>query len=372
LEKNMSPNNSPHLAFLDGWRGLAIVVVLVAHFQSNTLAWMGNLGVQLFFVLSGYLMGGLLFIKEVPLKDFFARRFTRVFPTFFVFIAAMAIYAMTLQPKLYAVPISEFLSTLAFARTYFPAEISISSGDWPIGHMWSLNVEEHSYILLGAGALLVRSLRQHGAALVFLWLSVLVVLFFTVYYPMHHPDGASAWHRRSEAAALGLLAAAAYRTTAASPSFGWTRNTPPALPLLSFVVAILCFWLNSRGGRFSGPILQYTLAPLLLAYSMNHLAQAPDVIRQALSSRVLCWFGTCSFSLYLWQQPFYYVHARFGMPIAPALIGALACGALSFYCLENPLRQYLNNQWRLRQQKKLVVCSDPVREPVPEDLLNAR
>lgn len=354
----MNPNSSPHLAYLDGWRGLAIIVVLFAHFQSDTFKWAGNLGVQLFFVLSGYLMGGLLFIKEVPLKDFFARRFSRILPTFIVFVTLMAIYAATLQPVRYLVPMDEFLSTLAFARTYFPAHTSINAGTWQIGHMWSLNVEEHSYVLLAIGALIVRMSGRNRLALIFLWLSVLLALFFTLYYPMHHPDGATPWHRRSEAAALGLLASAAYRVTLSRSTIDWLTVRRPALPIISLVVAVSCYWIYARQGSIS-PTLKYTVAPLLLAYSINHLDQAHGAIRRALSSKVLCWFGTCSFSLYLWQQPFYYAHGKSGLPLAPALVGALACGAASFYFLENPLRLYLNNKWTSRKNKNLIPASIP-------------
>jgi peptidoglycan/LPS O-acetylase OafA/YrhL len=348
----MNSSTSPHLAYLDGWRGLAIVVVLFAHFQHEYFKWAGNLGVQLFFVLSGYLMGGLLFIKEVPLRDFFARRFSRILPTFLVFVTLMAIYAATLQKKPYLVPFDEFLATLVFARTYFPADISINAGTWQIGHMWSLNVEEHSYVLLALGALIVRTLGRKNLALIFLWLSVLAALFFTLYYPTHQPDGASPWHRRSEAAALGLLASAAYRVTLSRCSLRWLAHPWPALPLLSLVVAVFCYWIFAWHGS-AQPVLKYTLAPLLLAYSINHLGQAPDLVRRALSSRILCWFGTCSFSLYLWQQPFDQAYRALALPMLPMLMGALACGAVSFYCLENPLRLYLNKKWATRKQDKL-------------------
>jgi len=354
----MKRNSSPHLAYLDGWRGLAIIVVLFAHFQHETFKWAGSLGVQLFFVLSGYLMGGLLFIKEVPLTDFFARRLSRILPTFLVFVALMALYAATLQPKPYSVPFGEFLSTLAFARTYFPADVSINAGTWQIGHLWSLNVEEHSYVLLACGALVVRMLGRKDAALVFLWLSVLAVLCVTLYYPAHLPDGASPWHRRSEAAALGLLASAAYRTTLSRASIAWLENPWPLLPLLSLAVAVFCYWIFAWHGS-AQPVLKYTIAPLLLAYSINHLAQAPALMRRALSSRILCWFGTCSFSLYLWQQPFDQAFRALKLPALPMLAGALVCGAVSFYCLENPLRLYLNEKWATRKQQRLIEDEEP-------------
>jgi peptidoglycan/LPS O-acetylase OafA/YrhL len=298
-------------------------------------------------------MGGLLFIKDVPLKDFFARRVSRVLPTFVIFVILMAVYAQTLQPKIYLVPFDELISTLMFARTYFPADVSINAGTWQIGHMWSLNVEEHSYVFLAVGALVVRALGRKNASVIFLWLSVLVVVFLTLYYSTRPPDGASPWHRRSEAAALGLLAAAAYRVTLSRCSLVWLKNPWTPLPMIALGIAVLCYWIFAWQGS-AIPALKYTIAPLLLAYSINHLAQAPDLIKIALSSKVLCWFGTCSFSIYLWQQPFYQAYAKHHVPLAPAVIGALVCGAVSFYCLENPLRFYLNEKWAARKRKKAV------------------
>ena len=350
------------IPYLDGWRGLAIIAVLVAHFQHQTLSWLGNFGVQLFFVLLGYLMGGLLFIKEVSLKDFFAKRFSRVLPTFFVFVTVMMVYAATLQPRSYSVPMSEFLSPLVFARTYFPADVSINSGTWPIGHMWSLNVEEHSYIVLGIGALVARNLRRKSVALGFLWLIVLAALFFSVYYPSHIPAGATEWHRRSKAAALGLLASAAYRVTAIHPSFKRLAATTSPACLISLAMALLCYCIYEVHGGTRSPILKYTLAPLFLAYSINHLLHAPEIFRRLLSSKLLCWFGTCSFSLYLWQQPFYYAYVEHGLPLVQALFGALICGTISFYCWESPVRNYLNKKWTPRNKTTLAQKS-PVSPP---------
>ena len=69
-----TPNNLP---YLDGWRGLAIVLVLQSHFG---LGGGGRLGVALFFALSGYLMGGLLFVRKPPLRQFWRRRVARIVP----------------------------------------------------------------------------------------------------------------------------------------------------------------------------------------------------------------------------------------------------------------------------------------------------
>jgi peptidoglycan/LPS O-acetylase OafA/YrhL len=116
--------------------------VLQSHFG---LGGGGRLGVALFFALSGYLMGELLFVKNVALPGFFKRRFSRVVPTFWLYVAVAFALATWFGAERYQVPGDELVSTLLFARTYLPASVSIWAEQWPIGHFWSLNVEEHSY-----------------------------------------------------------------------------------------------------------------------------------------------------------------------------------------------------------------------------------
>ncbi|MDQ1924584.1 acyltransferase family protein [Massilia pseudoviolaceinigra] len=333
-----------HIPCLDGWRGLAIIAVLVSHFKwTQELPWLGGFGVQLFFVLSGFLMGNLLFIKKVPLKDFFVRRMSRVFPTFWLFVIAMALYAAFLQPVRHVASRGELLSTFAFLCSYFPADMSIWHRAWPIGHLWSLSVEEHSYMFLAAGALLVGNLKNRYAGAAFLLAGTAAIMAVNAYYPSHPPAGATPWFLRSESAAIGLVAAAAYRVTAASTQATWLRESPPWLPVLSFIMAIACYSI------FAHKRLQYTVGPLCLAYTINHLERTPQIVRQLLSSKVMQWFGVCSFSLYLWQQPIYYAVIEGRFPPMAGLVAAIAVGAASYFLFENPMRLYLNRKWAERR-----------------------
>lgn len=333
-----------NIPYLDGWRGLAIAGVFLCHFGPRpAVLWAGDWGVQLFFVLSGYLMSHLLFIKKVALSDFFARRFSRVIPTFWFFIVVMILYSH-LQPSPYAVGLGEILSTLAFLRTYFPVDIDIWARNWPIGHMWSLNVEEHSYIYLAIGAVLIRGVKGRYSAPAFLLISAGILLSLNFYYPLHQPSGASPWYLRSETAALGLISAAALRVLVHNTSLQWIREPSPFLPVLTFLVALACFTTYSHKG------VQYTVAPLCLAFSINFLHQTPAVFRRILSFAFLRRLGVCSFSLYLWQQPFYYAVLNYGWPKPTAFLGALIVGAASFYFFENPLRERLNRAWAARRQ----------------------
>jgi peptidoglycan/LPS O-acetylase OafA/YrhL len=73
-----------HLDYLDGWRGLAITLLLMGHFHPIPEINFSAAGVNLFFVLSGLLMSKLLFVKAVPIPTFYQRRISRILPAFFV------------------------------------------------------------------------------------------------------------------------------------------------------------------------------------------------------------------------------------------------------------------------------------------------
>jgi peptidoglycan/LPS O-acetylase OafA/YrhL len=336
------PNSIP---YLDGWRGLAIVLVLQSHFG---LGGGGRLGVALFFALSGYLMGELLFVKNVPLGRFFKRRFSRIVPTYWLYVAvAFALAGAAWYQTPYRVPADELVSTLLFARTYYPADTSIWAGTWQIGHFWSLNVEEHSYIYLALLALVagVAGVRRTWL----LALSTLACLGLNLYYTLHPPGGASPWFARSECAALGLVASAtlrAFRHEVPALRTGAAWIAPVAL-----AVGAACFsWTDL-------PILAITLGPLLLAVSINYVGNAPALLRDALSVGVLRWFGICSFSLYVWQQLAYVAYQHHLLQRQLAGVVGIGIGVVAFYLYEDPVRRWLNGERR----SKPVVVAAPVQ-----------
>ena len=81
---------NPHY---DGWRGMAIAVVLLSHFINILGLYAGKFGVAAFFVLSGALMSSILFVKRIPLATFYKRRISRIFPVFFIYVSSVYFYA---------------------------------------------------------------------------------------------------------------------------------------------------------------------------------------------------------------------------------------------------------------------------------------
>lgn len=333
------------IPYLDGWRGMAILLVLVSHFL---LGAGGELGVALFFVLSGYLVSGMLFQRETGIGTFFWRRATRILPTFWLYLAVMAATTAMLQPVPYAVPAGEMLATLTFLRTYLPVGESIWSAHWPIGHLWSLNVEEHAYLVLGLIAVLVRATGRQWLLRIALIGCIAASCLFIFYYSRTPPAGASPWMLRSECAALGMLASAWIHTSRPLSKFALVRDGHWSIAPLALVAGLLCYVPGAPYLAAPG------LAPLLLALAVNYLDCAPAPLLRLLSLRFLRWCGMCSFSLYMWQQPFYKEIALHGLSRPAALALALLVGTAAFYFFENPLRRYLNRVWQERRGRVVV------------------
>src|SRR5262249_43976988 len=135
------------LRSLDGLRGIAVILVLWAHLsEENTVGWgatikhwlsPGLVGVDIFFVLSGFLITRILIADKargMPLKNFLIRRFLRIFPIYYLTILLVFLYA----PGRYILYCAGYLGNFYFA--YHPAHL-------PLHHTWSLAVEEHFYLL---------------------------------------------------------------------------------------------------------------------------------------------------------------------------------------------------------------------------------
>ena len=129
------------LAYLDGFRALAIGGVLIDHFVTSQGYNAGRLGVELFFVLSGRLMAQILFVEKAPLGFFYYRRFSRVWPTMALFIAVLAILPVFMSVG--QIPATAVLSGLTYTSNY----VTLTAGRFPwTDHLWSLCVEEHTYL----------------------------------------------------------------------------------------------------------------------------------------------------------------------------------------------------------------------------------
>jgi peptidoglycan/LPS O-acetylase OafA/YrhL len=333
----MHPQGTPdRAAYLDGWRGLAILLVLLEHFADVRL---GRAGVDTFFALSGLLMGKLLFADQVPLGTFYKNRIARIFPVFYLYLLLLAVGTMLLTQIDWA----SFAGSALFVRSYWP-EGHIWEDPMPIGNLWSLNVEEHAYVLLSVLALLSRWKNERMVRWLLALLPVLCLGFYGLY--RYLPDqGGTSHDLRTECAAFPLLLSAALFVwrSAAKPAFS-ARSTCVVLCLTVILVLVDAFAPPARGGH----ILKFVLVPGLLALSVNMLDRAPPGVLNALSNRVLTWLGLRSFSIYIWHYPFFYLADHwdhwFQWSATASLAGltaSLLISAVSYRFYEQPMRQWV-------------------------------
>ena len=332
----VKPTATPHVDYLDGWRGLAIVFLLIGHFFPVPGINLGRVGVDLFFVLSGLLMSRLLFVKATPLPLFYKRRISRVFPSFFVFIALSVVLAWCFHN---AIDWKEVALAALFLNNYFSGD-SVHSV-MPFGHIWSLAVEEQSYVLLSLVALCVRRgwCRAMTALTWIISFCATASLVYWFFYTSEKLEFEIFYH--TEVAGYGIFISAFFLL------FFQTRPIP-RLPALCYpalgLVALAFFW-------WSVPVPIGTLFGVgTLALLVNLLPQAPASIHSLLSFAPLRQLGLWSFSIYLWQQAFYLAHHHDNLPSWLGISLALLAGICSFYLLEKPAREYINAHWAKQNQ----------------------
>lgn len=333
------PASLERIDYLDGWRGLAIAFVLQAHFMQIAGFDSGRLGVDLFFCLSGLLMAKLLFVKRTPLRIFYERRISRILPVFFLYLLTIYSVAYLLGKQ---IDISEMVSTIFFLRTYYPASPNIwSELTVPIGHIWSLNVEEHSYIFMSILTLIVFIRKREGVVLLCVGMAALLTSRYYARYPDIAPD---LFQLRTECAASFIMISAGYSLLKAN----FKCLVTPVMPAISLAVAVSCYF---KGFPYWGG--KVYLAPFLLSFTVNHLSEASKFMIKMLSFRPLRLLGFWSYSIYLWQQPIYLFYKKKMYPtVVPpgaitssaALVSAVFIGAASFYFFENPTRRWLNER----------------------------
>jgi len=328
------------IAVWDGWRGLAILLVLVGHFTFTQWVWEERMGVDVFFGLSGMLMSNILFIDRLALRDFYIRRFSRVVPALVVFLCAAFVVSILVS---YEFKVSEFIASLFFIRTYLPVEPEYFTAEIPTGHLWSLNVEEHSYIIMSLMSLFLFARGKLALALFSIYLISVGINFYN-YSTMPAQEFYYSLIRTESA--IGFISfAAAYNLFKKERSI----KIHPYAPLLLLLLAFGCY-------LDAAPIwLTFLLCPVLLGVAVNHLVESAPSIQAALTFAPLRMIGVWSYSIYLWQQILYKLYYVLPGGATTAFFLSIAIGAASYFLFENPVRKYINQRWSSNPKYRPVV-----------------
>lgn len=330
---------------IDGWRGLAVLCVIVDHASAQgqfkgMWAHLGGLGVDIFFVLSGYIIT-LRFIKEqersstVSLQNFYVRRIFRILPVVVLYLSSLLL--LSLVVNLTDFHKSELLGSLFFFRNYQYA--AHPNGTYTT-HFWSLSIEEHFYLLWPVLFLWLGNRRSLWVAIV----GAISCASWRVYY-LSHSDGwigrmlpgnaGAMW--RTDTRFDGLLlgcAVAIFLSHLPVRNFIW-RNFPKESAIILAILVVL------NVSNFPA-LSTYMLIGLMLAAT---LVIEDGLVHKWLESRALVWIGTISYSVYIWQQLFF-MRPKGRAPLGRLnyfpmdVICVLFVSALSFYFVEMPCSNF--------------------------------
>ncbi|MFI5045906.1 MAG: acyltransferase family protein [Acidimicrobiia bacterium] len=362
-DRDSAVQRLPRLGYipaLDGLRALAVVAVLLYHGDAK---WMpgGFLGVDVFFVISGYLITCLLLgdwrqFHAIQFGRFYLRRARRLLPALFLMLGVVALFSVLFVPDTLDELRGQVFAAIAYIEnwwlTFHDVSYFVAAGRPPLlRHLWSLAVEEQFYLFWPL--LLAFILRYWGADRrkvfgIVAGLAVLsAILMAVLYQPYHDPSRVY----------FGTDTRASTMLVGACLAFVWspwrlTRDTARSAPMVldGFaavgLVGVLWFFLNASEfdpWMYRGGFTVLALFTALLLAGTVHPASrlAPAVFGFTLFR----WIGVRSYGIYLWHWPIYMVtrpHADVpltGIPLLLLRLGlTVGAATLSFKYVEEPIR----------------------------------
>lgn len=330
----------PHLVGLDGLRAIAVMAVIVYH---AGISWLpgGFLGVDVFFVLSGFLITSLLLIEldrtgRVDLGKFYVRRARRLLPALFAVLLTCAILVAFIATDVAA----GFRHDLPGALLYYSNWLNIFSetsyfefiGRPPmLKHLWSLAVEEQYYLIWPIlimlayrvrGAKAVAVVALSGAAL-----STVAMVVGSLLLEMPTANDPSRLYFGTDTHSMGVFVGAALavvwrpgRTSATLPA--QARNVITGAGVAALLLLLLCFRFLGEFSVFlyRGGFLVVALITAVVVAAASHRGVA---FGRVLGMRPMKYLGDRSYGLYLWHWPLFIV-TRPGQDLP--LTGAVAFG----------------------------------------------
>jgi peptidoglycan/LPS O-acetylase OafA/YrhL len=353
---------------LDGLRAAAVAAVLLYH-GDITWARGGYLGVDAFFVLSGFLITSLLLGEwqatgGIHLLRFWRRRARRLLPALFLVLGVVALFAATWAP----VDTLHHLRWDAFATLGYVANwrFITSGGSYfaqfsspsPLQHVWSLAIEEQFYLVWPpAFLLLLRFTRGSRGVLLGITVGLAgasALLMAVLFAPGGDP---SRVYYGTDTRAQSLLIGAALALVLERRQFGVTRIGRTMLHASAVGAAGLLLWAWARTADDADWLYRggLTATAVLVAVVITSVTAAtPGPLGRLLSLRPVRWIGLISYGLYLWHSPVYVLlsRSRTGLDRPALLAVRLACtvaaATLSYYLLELPIRRGSLRGWRIR------------------------
>jgi peptidoglycan/LPS O-acetylase OafA/YrhL len=373
LDRGRAKGEMGYLPGLDGIRALAVIGVLLYHAD---LTWVsgGYLGVDVFFVLSGFLITTLILEEYdrsggVRFSQFYLRRARRLFPAVVVLLAVVGVAAALVYRDAAGQVRADSLASLFYVNNWKYVIDQMSYFEFigrppMLKHLWSLSVEEQFYFVWPAVAfLLMRRWNRRGVR----WVAIALALLSTAwmirlsvsnaYFDPTNPIDPSRAYFGTDSHAMGLLVGAALATfwrpgrlQAAVPTGARVIVTGTGVAALVAVLGFFLFvgedtaWMYTRGG-----FLVLALVVALLIAMATHPASP---LGGWLGTQPWRYIGQRSYGLYLWHWPIFMVTRPTldvpldGLPLLVLRLGlTFGIAELSYRFVEMPIRRGLIDRW---------------------------
>ena len=341
---------------IDGLRAIAVISVIIYHLNENWLSG-GFLGVDIFFVISGFLITGII-ITEIQqnsfsFKQFYTRRIKRIYPAFITAMALVSFIASVIfiyndfnqLRKTIELAIA-FLSNfyLGLTQGYF----DLSANENPVLHIWSLAVEEQYYLIFPLILILAYKKFREIKVLFIITLILFFILLATSFIPanfykevLHQPNIYYLSNLRFPELLVGSLLAIYHNL---SNKVQLSKQVNNILAILSTLLLFSCLFLMNNNIAFIPGIT--LILPCIFTALIIHTTSQNNIVKLCLSNKAIVFIGKISYSLYLYHWIFiafaYYITGEKqinNQSIAIVTVLTIIFSVLSYYLIEQPIRK---------------------------------
>jgi peptidoglycan/LPS O-acetylase OafA/YrhL len=396
------PNLLGYLPALDGVRALAVVAVIIYHANKE---WLGGgfLGVEVFFVISGFLITSLLIAEteqsgRIDLKSFWVRRARRLLPALWLMLALVAIYCSLFERDTLGMLRGDIVAAVVYGFNWFQIWVGTSYFTAfefvPLRHLWSLAVEEQFYVIWPLVMLVAARLGRRRLPLVgllFIATSVTIAIWMAVTYrsgqiatigetPGQYMSFLGRDVARIDFLFLGTFTRASGLFLGAALAIFWRPWLLRSSPIGTRGHALDVVFLSGFGGLaitavvfrdvvevtnvgntgydllFRGGFFLVGISSIAVIAAAVH--PTATMTHHLLGNRVMTYIGRRSYGLYLYHWPIFQMYRRFaGKGLTPyefvlLILLALAMTELSYRYVETPIRDGRFAAWRKRRREE--------------------
>lgn len=342
-----------HFPALDGLRGVAVLIVMAYHLEYllpglSGIVKGGFLGVDVFFVLSGFLITSILLKEQskagqINLKNFYMRRVFRLIPAYWTFLIILYFFGNQLLQKVEASVIysnNNFFFAFAYLQNWRSCS-GIISGN--LNHTWSLAIEEQFYILWSL--ILFFAFKQGLARKQITLITVGLVAVIVIQRAARIVAGTDAQvlyystDTRIDALLIGSVAAMIYTWKLIPLNNLLSRKfNIAAFSSLIVAITILMNFGHTDFDIYFGILSIFAISVAILILWL--VTQEKNIVHKLFENRVLTWIGNVSYALYLWHYLSYqFAKKTFDSRPVQVIAGiafTFAAAALSYYLIEKP------------------------------------